>query len=97
MTSRSAGRDLLHDILLEAGFALQALDEGRDDLARVHLDRLLRAGYRLPATAELPGLPRTAARAHVQILEDLGGSFEAARRTIDDLMRRVAERLAALP
>ncbi len=97
MTSRTTAHDLLEDVLLEAGFALQALDEGRDDLARAHLDRLLRAGLRLPVAAVLPGLPRTAARAHVEILEDLGGSFRAARRTLDDLMRRAADRLSTLP
>ncbi len=96
MMTHAAACDLLEDTLAEAGFALQALDEGRGDLARIHLDRLLRACLRLPVTTGTLGLPRAAARAHLQVLEAAGGPFGAARRTIDEIQRRAATGLDGL-
>lgn len=96
MSSRTTAHIILEEILLEAGFALQALDEGRNDLARVHLDRLLRTGMQPPIAALLPNLSRIAAQAHSQILEDLEGSFQSARYTLDELMRRAAHCLSEL-
>lgn len=96
MMTHAAACDLLEDTLAEAGFALQALDEGRNDLARVHLDRLLRACLRLPVTTNTVGLPRAAARAHLQVLEVPGGPFGTARRTLDEIQRRASAGLEDL-